>query len=198
MSQSANSDHLAPLKTFGPSALATPANALTLARVLATPFFIYLIASQGATWLCASVGLVIAGTDGIDGYVARHMGATRSGAFLDPLADKVLVVAAMCTLSAQGHIAWVATALVGFRELSMSVYRSAVGRHGVSIPARRSAKLKSLMQNTAIGAYLVPPSAPEHAMQLALVWVAVGLTVITGLQYYFDGRRAVDAAVNEE
>lgn len=178
-------------KTFGPSALATPANALTLARVAATPVFIYLICSQGATWLCASVGFVIAATDGVDGMIARHMGTTRSGAFLDPLADKVLVVAALCALSAKGQVPFEATALIMVREVSMSVYRSMVGRHGVSIPARRSAKLKSLLQNCAVGSYLVPASLPEHALQLTLVWVAVGLTLLSGVQYYVDGRRAV-------
>jgi phosphatidylglycerophosphate synthase len=72
----------------------------------------------------------------------------------------------------------------------MSVYRSVVGRHGVSIPARNTAKLKTLLQDVAIGMCLAPPLADHHSLLSAAIWVATAMTVFTGGQYYLDGRRA--------
>jgi len=176
---------------FGPSALATPANALTVARLLATPVFVALILVQGATWLTVVVGAVLAGSDGVDGWVARRQGTTRSGAFLDPLADKVVVLGALFALASQGHLPWAPVVLIAAREVGMSAYRSWVGRRGVSIPARSSAKVKTLLQDLAIATCLIPPLAHRHDLQLAFIWAAAALTVVTGLQYLVDGRTAI-------
>lgn len=177
--------------TFGPSALATPANALTLARLLATPVFVALIVVRGASWSTVAVGVLVAGSDGIDGWVARRQGATRSGAFLDPLADKAVVLGAFFALAAQGHLPWAPVVLIAAREVGMSAYRSWAGRRGVSIPARPSAKAKTLVQDLAIATCLLPPLAHQHGLQLGAVWVAAALTLLTGLQYLADGRRAL-------
>ncbi len=177
-------------QTFGPSALATPANALTVGRLLATPVFVGLVVTRGASWVTVAVGVAVAGSDGLDGWLARRQGTTRSGAFLDPLADKAVVVAALATLAAQGRLPWLPVGLIAGREASMSLYRSYVGRRGVSIPARRSAKVKTIVQELAIAACLVPPLAPQRALQLASIWVAAGWTVVTGVQYLVDGWRA--------
>ena len=75
----------------------------------------------------------------------------------------------------------------------MSVYRSVVGRHGVSIPARNSAKVKTLLQDVAIGLCLAPPLATHHGVLSAAIWVATAMTVFTGAQYFLDGRRAARA-----
>jgi len=176
--------------TFGPSALATPANALTAARLLATPIFVALIVVQGATWLTVAVGLVLAGSDGVDGWIARRQGTTRSGAFLDPLADKVVVLGALFALAADGRLPWAPVGLIAAREVGMSAYRSWAGRSGVSIPARTSAKAKTLVQDLAIATCLVPPLTHEHGLQLAFIWAAAALTIATGVQYLVDGRRA--------
>jgi CDP-diacylglycerol--glycerol-3-phosphate 3-phosphatidyltransferase len=183
--------------TFGPSALATPANALTAARLLATPVFVVLILSRGAGWLTVAVGVIVAGSDGVDGWVARRQGTTRSGAFLDPLADKAVVLGAFFALADLGHLPWAPVLLIGAREVGMSAYRSWVGRRGVSIPARRSAKLKTIVQDLAIATCLVPPSAGEHGLQLVAVWIAAALTLITGAQYVLDGRHAMAAGPTE-
>jgi CDP-diacylglycerol--glycerol-3-phosphate 3-phosphatidyltransferase len=180
--------------SFGPSAIATPANALTVARLLATPVFVALIVVQGATWLTAAVGTAVACTDGIDGWLARRQGTTRSGAFLDPLADKVLVLGAMITLAAQGHLPWSPVLLISLREVGMSGYRWWAGRRGVSIPARPSAKLKTVLQELAIATCLLPPLAHLHTLQVVAIWVAAVVTVVTGLQYVYDGRHALHEA----
>ncbi|MGH9089355.1 MAG: CDP-alcohol phosphatidyltransferase family protein [Acidimicrobiales bacterium] len=177
--------------TFGPSALATPANAVTMARLLATPVFIAMILAWEANWWTVAVGVAVAGSDGIDGWVARRQGTTRSGAFLDPLADKAVVLGAFFALGAAGRLPWVPVLLIAVREVAMSAYRSWVGRRGVSIPARTSAKAKTWVQDLAIATCLVPPLAGDHALQLGAVWLAAALTVFTGGQYLADGRRAV-------
>ena len=177
--------------TFGPSALATPANAITVVRLLAAPVYILMLIAWGASWVNAIVGFLLAASDGLDGYLARRHGTTRSGAFLDPLADKACVLGALITLAAQGHLPWLPVILITAREVGMQVYRSWVGRRGVSIPARRSAKLKTFVQDLAIGVCIIPPLAHQHGLQLAMIWFACALTLFTGAEYILDGRRAL-------
>lgn len=175
---------------FGPSALATPANAISAGRILAAPVFVSLIMTEGASWVTVAVGVAVAGSDGIDGWIARRQGTTTSGAFLDPLADKVLVLGSFFALAAQGTLPWLPVGLMTIREVSMSAYRSWVGRRGVSVPARRSAKLKTLVQELAVASCLVPPLAKCRKLHRAAVWLATALTLVSGAQYLVDGRRA--------
>jgi CDP-diacylglycerol---glycerol-3-phosphate 3-phosphatidyltransferase len=176
---------------FGPSALATPANAVTVARLLAAPVYVLMLVAWGASWVNVIVGFLLAASDGLDGYMARRQGTTRSGAFLDPLADKACVLAAMITLSVQGHLPWLPVILITIREVGMQGYRSWVGRRGVSIPARKSAKIKTLVQDLAIGVVIIPPLAHQHTLQVAMIWFACALTLYTGVEYLLDGRRAL-------
>ncbi len=178
------------VSTFGPSALKTPANAITVGRLLATPVLVGMIVVHGAGWAPFGVALAIGLTDGVDGWLARRQGTTRSGAFLDPLADKAAVVGALCALAVKGELSWLPVAIVAAREVWMSLYRIAVGRHGISIPARSSAKLKTLVQGVAILLCLAPSVAPHHRVLDVAIWVAVAFTVVTGAQYLLDGRRA--------
>ncbi len=176
--------------TFGPSALLTPANGITVLRLLATPVMIALIMLWGASWVTFVFGGLLAMSDGVDGWLARRQGTTRSGAFLDPLADKVVVLGALFALVAKGIVWWLPVAIIAVREVAMSVYRSVVGRHGVSVPARNTAKVKTLLQDVAIGLCLAPPLAGHHGLLSAAIWLAAAMTVFTGGQYYLDGRRA--------
>jgi CDP-diacylglycerol--glycerol-3-phosphate 3-phosphatidyltransferase len=102
----------------------------------------------------------------------------------------VVVLGALFALVAKGIVWWLPVAIIAVREVAMSIYRSVVGRHGISIPARNSAKLKTLMQDIAIGMCLAPPLADHHSLLSAGIWVAAALTVFTGAQYFVDGRRA--------
>src|SRR5579884_1937136 len=182
------------VQTFGPSALLTPANAVTAVRLAGTPVFVALILLWGASWAAFSLGAAIALSDGFDGWIARKQGATRSGAFLDPLADKVVVLSAMVALVVDGILWWLPVAVIAVREVAMSVYRSVVGRRGVSVPARPSAKVKTVLQDVAIGLCLVPPLADYDGLHSAGIWVAAAVTVVTGVQYLQDGRRAASGA----
>ncbi|HEY6473300.1 MAG TPA: CDP-alcohol phosphatidyltransferase family protein [Acidimicrobiales bacterium] len=179
--------------TFGPSALATPANAITVARLLAAPVYVLMLVAWGASWVNVVVGFLLAASDGLDGHVARKHGTTRSGAFLDPLADKAVVLGALFTLAAQGHLPWLPVGLIAAREAGMQGYRSWVGRNGISIPARPTAKVKTFVQDLAVGVCIIPPLAHQHDLQLAMIWFACALTLYTGAEYMLDGRRAMHA-----
>jgi len=178
--------------TYGPSAIATPANGVSLARVLVTPLLLVWIAHDGATWKAEGLWFVLCMTDGLDGVLARRFGSTRSGAFLDPLADKFLVLGAMVCLVSTDAFWWVPVGLIAVREVAMSVYRSVVGTKGISVPARRSAKVKTFVQDLAVAFALLPGVGDDHPnFPRGVLWVAVALTLWTGYEYWRDGRTTV-------
>jgi CDP-diacylglycerol--glycerol-3-phosphate 3-phosphatidyltransferase len=179
--------------TFGPTALATPANAVTTARLAAAPALLALVIAIGpASWLLVGCWVVLAGTDGIDGWLARRQGTTRSGAFLDPLADKFLTLGALIGLVARREVMWAPVAIIAVREVAMSVFRYYAARRGVSVPARQSAKLKTAAQDLAILLAFIPEVGGRHSSVVTwALWVAVALTVYTGLEYLHDGRRVL-------
>jgi CDP-diacylglycerol--glycerol-3-phosphate 3-phosphatidyltransferase len=183
--------HDAASSTYGPSAIATPANAVTVIRVIVAPFMFSLIVNEGASWKVFGAWTVMACTDGIDGYIARRMGTTRSGAFLDPLADKVLVLGGMCSLASTGVFPWFPVVLMGGRELLISLYRVYWGRQGLAVPARTSAKAKTLAQSVAVGFALMPWLQDTPEVALVMLWVSVGLALLSAAQYLLDGTRAL-------
>ena len=180
---------------FGPSALATPANALTVIRLLLTIPLLSMVAGDGASWVALELWIVLCLTDWIDGIVARRHGTTRSGAFLDPLADKVLVLGVAFVLVAEGSVWWLPVTVIAVRELGIQAFRSFWARRGLAVPATSLAKAKTVVQQIALGLFLMPPSA-EDATWLAngLLWVAVVLTVVTGVQYVGAGSRMATTA----
>jgi CDP-diacylglycerol---glycerol-3-phosphate 3-phosphatidyltransferase len=168
---------------FGPSAVATPANAITAARLIAAPLMAFLIVRDGPGWAPCGVWFVLSVTDALDGFVARRQGATRSGAFLDPLADKICVLVAMVTLVAVGRWWWLPVGLIAGRELVQTALRAQLGRRGISVPATRLAKVKTLLQDLAVGGALLPWTAGHHTLVGSVLWAAVVLTLFTGAQY---------------
>ncbi|HZJ25693.1 MAG TPA: CDP-alcohol phosphatidyltransferase family protein [Acidimicrobiia bacterium] len=176
-----------PAHRFGVTAVATPANVLTVARiVLAVPTLI-LVVDRGASWLTVGLWFVLTSTDGLDGWLARRDGATRSGAFLDPLADKILILGGFFALVARGDVWWVPVALIATREVFVSIYRSLAARRGISLPARQWGKWKAFVQMLAVGIVLFPPTADAHALHVVVVWTAVALAVISALDIVRGG-----------
>jgi CDP-diacylglycerol--glycerol-3-phosphate 3-phosphatidyltransferase len=174
---------------YGPSALATPANALTVVRLLAAPILVIMILQHPTAWLTWGVWVALASTDGIDGWLARRHGTTRSGAFLDPLADKFLVLGAMFALVAAHRFSWVPVVLIASREVAISLYRVVAARHGISVPARTLAKLKTVVQAVAVGAIVLPVTGDHPLLAVSLLWLGVGLTIVTGVQYFAEARK---------
>ena len=161
-----------------------------MARLVAAPVFAALIGVVGpSSWVLWSIWTVLAFSDGLDGHLARRHGTTSSGAFLDPLADKFLVIAALVALARLGAVSWVAVALIAAREVAMSLFRTYASRRGVSVPARPVAKAKTVVQVVAVGLCLFPPTAHHLLLTRSVLWAAVAMTLLSGLLYFFDGRR---------
>jgi CDP-diacylglycerol---glycerol-3-phosphate 3-phosphatidyltransferase len=181
-------------RTYGESALLTPANLMTAFRLLVAPVFIYLIVFHRISWWTTLVGFVAAMSDYFDGIVARRHGTTTSGAFLDPLADKVIVLGSLYALVVSrphGLTAFLAPSiLITLREVWMSVFRSRAAKRGVSIPASQLAKWKTFVQDWAIAFCVLPLTGHHLVYGVTTIWVAAAMTLYTGWQYWRDGRRA--------
>ena len=180
-------------KRFGQNAVATPANFVTLARILVAIPTLGLIRHDGSSWLTVGLWFAITSTDSLDGWLARRDGATRSGAFLDPVADKLIVLGGLAVLADRGVFPWWPIVLIAVREFGISAYRSVAGRRGVVLPAQRLGKYKAFTQFCAVGFVLLPTTAHYIGLQQTILAVAVILTVVSGLQIvrrgYIDWQR---------
>lgn len=175
---------------FEKSARLTPANGITLVRLLASPVVVVLIVTLRVSWVTVLVWVALASTDFVDGWVARRQGTTTSGAFLDPLADKFLVLGALAALAATGATGWIPFALIAGRELGISAYRSVVARRGISVPARPLAKAKTAAQDLAITLLVLPGVDGRYPwLGQDVLWAAVVLALASGGQYLLDARR---------
>jgi len=174
-------------KRFGQGALATPANFVTLARILVAIPTLLLIRSTGSSWTTIALWFVITSTDSLDGWLARRDGATRSGAFLDPVADKLIVIGGLAVLADRGAFAWWPVVLIALRELGISLYRTIAGRRGIVLPAQRLGKYKAFTQYCAVGFVLLPTTADAVGFQHVVLGVALVLTLASGLQIIRHG-----------
>jgi CDP-diacylglycerol--glycerol-3-phosphate 3-phosphatidyltransferase len=164
------------------------ANGLTLVRLLLVPVFIATLLFDGghtAGWrVWAFVVFAVATvTDFVDGDLARSRGlVTNVGKIADPIADKALTGAALIGLSALGDLPWWVTVVILVREIGVTGLRFFVIRHGV-IAASRGGKAKTLLQNVAIGLYLLPLTGWAATTRFWLLGVAVVVTMLTGADY---------------
>jgi len=146
-------------------------NLITAARIALIPLF---MASMSARWVVPSMALFIfiSLTDAIDGYLARKLNqVTDLGKILDPLADKLLVLAAVLYLTAGGQIAVWVSMLVIAREFSVSALRVVAASKGVIIAAGWSGKVKTMAQMIAI-TYMLSPFADAAVWGTSLLWTA--------------------------
>lgn len=180
-------------RSFGPTALATPANAITVARIAGSVACALLVVADGRTqWWALGLFAVLAASDNVDGMLARRQGTTRSGAFLDPLADKVLVIGVLGALWARGVVGVVPVALVVVREVAISGFRSHAARRGASVPASWLGKVKTLVTFLAIALLLWPAPGVVTAGRVVL-WIAVAVTWISGIHYLVNAGRLIEA-----
>lgn len=173
------------------------ANIVTMARIALVPFFAWALLVDGGEdarwrWVALGVFALAAGTDKVDGYLARRYGlVTDLGKMLDPIADKLLIGTALVGLSIIGELWWWVTILVLARELGITVMRFFLLRY-VVLPASRGGKLKTLVQSFALGLML----APLWLLPVAVTWVAyaamagaVVVTLVTGVDYVLQAMR---------
>ena len=158
-------------------------------RLLATLPVLVLIVHLGVSWVSALAWAAVASTDFLDGWVARRQGATTSGAFLDPLADKVLVLGALAALAATGLASWIPVLLIAGREVAISVYRSSWPATGSRCRPGRWRR-QDRGPGPGRGVILLPATGLHHpGIGQALLWISVGLALVSGAQYLLDSRR---------
>jgi CDP-diacylglycerol---glycerol-3-phosphate 3-phosphatidyltransferase len=173
-----------------------PANLLTITRLVLAPLLFWLVLdadeTRGVSWAAFGLGVALASTDFFDGRVARRANVvSRSGAFLDPLADKVVVLGSAFCLVAVQRYWWVPVTIMAIRELGITAWRSRWARDGLSLPARTSAKYKTLIQGVALAMAVMPTLEDQDLLIDVALWVAVVWTVVSGVQYLIDGQSAL-------
>lgn len=171
-------------------------NVVSAGRIVLVPVVCWLIAGGGrvGSWVAVAVFAVAALSDGLDGYLARrHRMKTTTGAWLDPLSDKLLVTVPAIVLSILDRFPWWATAVIVGRELLVTFLRWRLDRRGVTMPASAPAKLKTASQVIALGLAMAPLPAPWDPVTTAATVVAVTLTVYSGAEYLLTSRYRVTA-----
>lgn len=129
-------------------------------------------------------------TDILDGHWARKSNRTTAlGAFLDPVADKALIGAAMISLVILDRFSLAVTIIILVREIGITLFRLAVIRGGV-IPASKGGKIKTLCQNFGVGFYILPLPEVLHLPRDIFMAVAIVLTVVTGIDYIMKWYRS--------
>ena len=170
----------------------SPANLVSLARLLLSPLLFLAVLnadeSLGTSWMAVFWGFTLAASDVLDGHLARMRGTvSKWGAFIDPLADKVVVIGtALCLVDVQRFQLLPVLILAG-REIFITFYRLQVARQGLAIPARKSAKWKTSIQGISLMIAVMPPLEESQWVVDFGIWVAVVFTVVTGIQYLMDG-----------
>lgn len=169
-----------------------PANALTLLRVALVPVIAVLLIVGGdvARWWAFGIFIFAALTDSIDGWVARKLvGVTRWGQLADPAADKALIVGSLAILAYLGRLPWWAVIVIVIREVAVTAQRTLLLRRGYVMPASVFGKAKTISQIVAVTLFLLPGASPD--LRLGLLWLAVVITVVSGVEYAFRGQRIV-------
>ena len=168
-------------------------NTLTMLRILAVPVVVVALLAEvpdGDLW-AGIVFAIAACTDGLDGYIARRRDqVTTFGKLMDPLADKLLVIAALVSLVSLDRLqAWIAMVIIA-RELAVTGLRALAVEQGVVISASWLGKLKTALQVAAIIA-LIAVDPATLAVDL-LVYAMLAITVISGADYFFGVRRRIE------
>ena len=166
----------------------TLASKITLVRVLLIPAYMatmYLSGGQAGLWMYLSLAIFIVAslTDYVDGYIARHYNqVTDFGKFLDPLADKLLVIAAMSMFCEWGSFPAWALMIVLTREFAVSGLRMVAGPKGKVIAAGKSGKFKTAATMVGLCVLMVFPGVV--AVQLTVMALIVITTVYSGIEYF--------------
>jgi len=177
-------------------------NRLTLARIILVPIFMAFLLLQvpkGTTLfphqdlVAAAIFILASTTDGLDGYIARKRGqVTVLGKFMDPLADKLLVSAALISLVELGQVpAWVCWTILG-REFAVTGLRAIAAADGSVIAASKLGKIKTITQVVAISALLLhdwPLSLLGVYIGQPLLYLALIFTIVSGLDYLVKARK---------
>lgn len=173
------------------------ANKITIFRVFLVPIFMMVLYSDmpNSTYLAAGVFIIASLTDTLDGYIARSRNLiTNFGKFADPLADKVLVSAALISLVDLGRIPGWAVVVIIAREFTITGFRIIAASEGITIAASPLGKIKTITQLVAIISILLnnfPFNYVNFPFDIILLYVSVFFTVVSGVDYIYKNRSAL-------
>ena len=187
-------DQTPPAADAAPSNWNLP-NALTVLRILGVPVFLWLLLQEGGEdagwrWWAFGVFALLMITDKIDGDLARSRNlVTDFGKIADPIADKALMIGALVGLNIIELLPWWITAIIVVRELGITLWRVVQLRRGNVVPASKGGKLKTVAQSLAVALFLMPLAWLFWPAWIVMI-IAVAITVVTGIQYIVDSRKA--------
>jgi len=171
----------------------TPPNIVTLFRIATAPFLIWILMYTGpaASWAAAGVFFVATVSDYFDGYLARSYDAvTTLGKFLDPMADKLIVMTALIMLTGMARMphvpAWMVVVLVS-REIMVTGLRAVAAAEGLIVAAEELGKYKMVLQSIAIHGLLIHYTyfhVDFFAAGMFILWIAMAVSVWSGVDYY--------------
>ncbi len=166
------------------------ANLLTLARVLLIPFFVFFFYQAGGAPVAAVIFLIASLTDTLDGYLARRrLEVTQLGKFMDPIADKLLILSALFLLVGSGDVpAWMAIIIIG-RELAITGLRAIAAVDGIVMAAEKAGKYKVVLQSISIlcllmGGPIGVQGLRLHEVGLLLLTLSMVVAVVSAWQYF--------------
>jgi len=185
-----------------PASMGNIANIITVVRILLAPVFVWLMVLDDDQlgiwrWVAGALFIVSIATDSVDGFLARSRNlVTDFGKLVDPIADKILVGAALVALSIIDELWWWVTIVILVREFGITIFRFLMLRDHV-IPAGFLGKLKTVVQAIAVSFALVPLWTVLGDWVLWINWTLMGaalvLTVVSGVQYLWDAWRVTRA-----
>jgi CDP-diacylglycerol--glycerol-3-phosphate 3-phosphatidyltransferase len=165
-------------------------NGLTIIRVIAIPIILAMLFTKGPTFqfIAALLFLLASITDSLDGYLARRYGlVTTLGKFLDPLADKLLIVTTLIALIPSREVPfWIVIVIVG-REIAVTGLRGIAASQGIVISASIWGKYKTVFEVASITALILGGNHPPinfHLIGMILLWIALLLAVFSGIDYF--------------
>jgi len=169
-------------------------NVLTMFRILLVPVLLAALVQEGGAGdaLAAAIFALASFTDALDGWIARRQkSVTTFGKLMDPLADKLLVTAALVSLVSLDRLsAWVAMVIIA-REFAVTGLRQLAMEHGEVIPASIWGKVKTIAQIAMVLVLITVEGSP--AWVDGLVWVTTAITIVSGADYFFGFRSLVQA-----
>jgi len=178
------------------------ANKLTLIRIILVPVFMFVLLTKilpYGEFIAAAIFILAAITDGLDGYLARkHNQVTKLGKLMDPLADKLLVTAALVSLVEMRLLAaWVAFIIIG-REFLVTGIRAVAATEGIVIAASKLGKYKTIAQIVAIVATMInnyPFELVNFPFQSIAMVIAVFFTIVSGVDYFMKASPLIKATM---
>jgi CDP-diacylglycerol--glycerol-3-phosphate 3-phosphatidyltransferase len=172
---------------------------LTWARIGLSPVIVVLLLFTEPTYgyLASALFILASITDWFDGYLARlYKAETTMGKFMDPIADKILVASVLIMLLPLGRVDPVMVLILLVRDILIGGIRSVAAADGVVIAAKNAGKWKTALQMIGIPAILIHTPVfgfPVHGLGIALLWISVVFSLISGVQYtllYFRAAKA--------